>query len=268
MVGIIGFGNMGSAIGLVLQTKYQITAFDKDSTKLQAIQPLAARSSSLDVAKESDIIILAVKPQDMDVVLFDLRNTLKDKIVISIAAGITTGHIESILDRQRVIRAMPNIGIKIAMSVTAFCRGRYGIAAKELFDCCGVTREIEEKMMDAVTAISGSGPAYLYYDIEKNNIDPFSIEDKRVEYYVDNLYQAAKALGFQEQEARFLSEHTVDVSLRLLKQTRLPPAVLRQLVTSKGGTTEAAIKVLDNNGSWVEAAWAAKRRAEELAKKE
>jgi len=283
-IGIIGFGNMGSVIAEWLKTKYQVCVFDKDKAKLKSLPGLSTAVNTADLVKKSQAVILAVKPQDIDAVLREVKNTIKDKpqgngltsdsqshkLVISIAAGIPTSHIEKALGNSRVIRAMPNIAAKVGESVTCLCRGKFASdedleLAEEIFYYLGVTRLLEEKMMNAATAISGSGPAYIFDLFETNSIDPNNIPQYTHDDIVEHLENAAEAVGFEPEDAMFLAVNTVNASISLVKKTKLTPAELKKQVASKGGTTEAALKVLQKGGSWDEAAQAALKRAGELA---
>ena len=123
----------------------------------------------------------------------------------------------------------------------------------------------KEDMIDAATAISGSGPAYIFYDMEVKKYDPENLPESARESYVKNLTRAAEGVGFDHELAVDLAVSTTGSSARLAMITS--PAELRKQVTSPGGTTEAAIKVLEKNGSWEEAAEAALKRAKELSRK-
>ncbi|MDD5465883.1 MAG: pyrroline-5-carboxylate reductase [Candidatus Omnitrophica bacterium] len=272
-IGIIGFGNMGSAIAEGIKNKYAVCVFDKDKNKINALKDIAAADNPVELARQSEIIILAVKPQDFDTLLNEIKNFIQDKLIISIAAGITTGYIEKVLGEARVIRVMPNIAVKIAKAQTGICGGRYAknkdlSLAKKIFKIVGKVWELKEEMMDSVTAISGSGPAYIFYDLEIKNIDPSKISKELVKEYAGRLTDAALAVGFEPEIAAHLSIDTAASSIGLLEQTGNSPAQLRKMITSPAGTTEAALKVITNGGSWPEAALAAKKRAQELSKKE
>jgi pyrroline-5-carboxylate reductase len=219
----------------------------------------------------SDVVIVAVKPQDFDAVLDEMKGALGNKLVISIAAGITTGHIEKVLRRARVIRVMPNIAAKIGEGESVVCKGNNArdtdlVFAKKLFDCLGKTWIMREKMIDAATAISGSGPAYIFYDMEVRNINPKNVPEEIKQEYIARLTEAAEGVGFAHRTASELGVSTAGSSVQLAAVSALPPAELRKQVTSRGGTTEAALKVLAAGGSWAEAAIAAKKRAAELSR--
>jgi pyrroline-5-carboxylate reductase len=270
-IGIIGFGNMGKAIAERIKSKYQVFIFDKDKEKTQDVPGVKIAENSADLVNSTDCLLLAVKPQDFDSVLGEIKSVIKDKLVISIAAGITTGYIEKFLGKARVIRVMPNIAAKIGEAESSLCKGKSAKGAdldlaKELFDCVGKTWVMDEGMLNAATAISGSGPAYIFYDMEIKKIDPANVSEEIKQKYTDLLKKAAERVGFDSQTALDLAVHTSASSLHLVTITGKSPAELKQQVTSKGGTTEAALKKLASGGTWEEAAEAAKKRAEELSK--
>jgi len=273
-VGIIGFGNMGSAIAERLRLKYEVVVFEKDQGKISVLAGgIKAAGSIRDLLEGTTTVILAVKPQDFPALLKEFSHYLKEKLIISIAAGITTGYIEKIAGNIKVIRVMPNIGVRIGESVTCLCKGSFATdddldLAKELFYYLGVTEEIKEEMMDAATAIAGSGPAYIFDFIETNAINPQDIPEHTRHDLMRRLERAAQSLGFSSEEAAFLAVNTTNASLKLMATINITPAELKKQVSSKGGTTEAALKVLKNGGSWGEAAQAALKRAGELAGKE
>jgi len=272
-IGIIGYGHMGAAIAKQLKTYYQIFVFDKDKNKTSTDPGILVAADLVGLAENAEVLFLAVKPQDLDAVLKSLRNYTKDKLIISIAAGISTRHLERFLGEVRTVRAMPNIGIKIAESVTCLSKGHFANdedleLAQELFYYLGATRVIDEKMLNAATAISGSGPAYIFYFLEQNSLDPKNIAEHTRHDITKRLAQAAQAVGFNHEDAMFLAINTVNASLSLLKNLHLTPAELRAEVTSKGGTTEAALVVLKRSDSWDDAAQAALKRAEDLARRD
>jgi len=311
-IGIIGYGTMGSAIAqrLALQkNEFIIFVFDKDKSKLANLSGINAAREIKELLEKSGTLILAVKPQDFDHVLREIKSYSDNKLIrsaafkprhlergkntppsvsilskpqsldrgvegliISIAAGISTKHIEIILGKARVIRAMPSIGAKIAESVTCLCKGAFATdedldLAQQLFYYLGTTRIIDEGMMNAATAISGSGPAYIFYFIENSSLDPENIPEHARHDLMRRLEKAAEELGFSTEDAAFLAANTANASISLLHKTKLPAQELRKQVTSKGGTTEAALEILTQGGSWEEAARSALKRAEELARR-
>ncbi|OGX32355.1 MAG: hypothetical protein A3D27_02365 [Omnitrophica WOR_2 bacterium RIFCSPHIGHO2_02_FULL_46_37] len=272
-VGIIGFGNMGSAIAERIKREYRVAVFDKDKNIIGNLTGIEAADNLPNLLKEAKTIILAVKPQDLDNILEGIRDCAVTPLIISIAAGITTGYIEKALGKARVIRVMPNMGARIGRSVTCLCGGSFAaerdiLYAIELFNHLGITRKIEENMMNAVTAISGSGPAYYFALIESNPKEYRENSGKVLKDFIASLAQAAEGIGFGRKEAKALAVLTANCAQELLVQTKSSPSELIKQITSKGGTTEAALEVLGRGGSLEEAVKAALARAETLAKKE
>lgn len=209
------------------------------------------------VVKSADVIVLAVKPQDMIAILEQIKSfSSVNKVYISVAAGLTTKFFEKALGgKVRVLRFMPNMPGLIGQGITGVCLGHYAKSAdlelaKPLLAILGETMVIRESMMDSVTAISGSGPAYVFL-------------------FVEAWIAAAKKLGFKEAEAKLLVYKTLLGSAKLLNQAAWTASELRVKVTSKGGTTQAAMDVFSKakfDGLIYKALLAAKKRAKELAK--
>jgi len=259
---------MGSAICQRLKNSYSLFVFDKDSAKTKNLSGVNVAENILDLLNKSEAVILAVKPQDFDNLLNEIKTNIKGELVISIAAGVTTGYIEKILGRVKVIRVMPNLPARIGKGMSCLCRGKFASDkdlnfAKELFDKLGQTLIINEDMMDAATAISGSGPGYFYNFIEKKDREEIK---QSADKFVESLSASAKSIGFSNEQANILAKATVGGSLALLQETKLSPLELKKQITSKGGTTEAALEVLHNSGSLRDAVKAALKRAKELSK--
>jgi pyrroline-5-carboxylate reductase len=272
-IGIIGYGNMGSAIAEAIKTEYQVFVFDQDKKKTKDLIDINVADSIHNLAQQSDAIILAVKPQDFDLVLSDIKDAVRGQLIISIAAGITTSYIEKYLGKVRIIRVMPNIGAKISQAETCIARGTSATDedlsfAEVLFGMIGKTWKIGEDMMDAATAITGSGPAYILYDVEREGLEPGCILEQHKQNYTRLLKDAAVELGFSVAVAADLASCVTSSTTNLMSLTQIPPSELRKQVTSKGGTTEAALHVLMGGGSWLEAAKAAKERAKQLSRKD
>jgi pyrroline-5-carboxylate reductase len=266
---------MGSIIAQKLSQRkdeYAVIVFDKDKVKLNNLNGVKIAENVQELLERVDTVVLAIKPQDFDHLLKEIKKFVNGKLIISIAAGISAGHIERILGNVRVIRVMPNIAARIEESVTCLCGGSFAKGedidiAQEIFYFLGTTRVIEEKMMNAATAISGSGPAYVFYFLENSIFEPENIPEHARHDMMRRLEKAAQDLGFDLETAAFLAANTVNASISLLHKTKMPAQELRAQVTSKGGTTEAAINILSKGGSWEEAAQAALKRADELAKR-
>jgi len=266
-IGIIGFGNMGSAIAARAKNLFEIIVFDKDKSKTAGCSGIKVADTISGLVDESDAMILAVKPQDIDSILGEIKRCLKGQLIITIAAGISTQYIEGRLDKARVIRVMPNLPAQIGQGVSGLYKGKYCNEqdldlAWQLLSCVGMVVPFDdEKMIDAVTAVSGSGPAYFCYYIK----DKANAESQKNEF-VKQLTGAAISIGFDKILAAGLSEKTAEGTLALLIEKNLSCEELIKNVTSKGGTTEAALNVLNKGGSLEDAVKAALKRARELSK--
>lgn len=270
-IGIIGYGNMGSAIAERIKSKYQILVFDKDKEKTRNLAGISVADNIVDLVDKVETVILAVKPQDFASVLGEIKEYIKDRLIISIAAGITTGYIEKYLKQARIVRAMPNLPARIGAAMTCLSKGKSATNedfdfAESLFTYLGKTMQLDEKLMSAVTAISGSGPAYICQYLELKGCSVNNTQRKFWDNFKDNFKQIAINLGFKPQEAEILVSHTIAGTVRVLKERKISPQELKRQVTSKGGTTEAALEVWQKTGSFIEAVKAAKKRAEELSK--
>lgn len=239
-LGLIGAGNMGSAIleGLLsrrLMTPASISVFDKMTEKADELARrlgVDPASSNAELVQKCDLILLAIKPQDLATVSAELRGVLSTRhTVLSILAGMTLAKLAEFLGRQAVlVRAMPNLGARVGASLTALdgTQAEAIALAEEVFSGCGKTLRLEEKHFDDFTALAGSGPAYFFLLME-------SIEKKALEK------------GFNADAARLTALQTaLGAALTALSGTE-SPADLRKMVTSKGGTTEAALETLEKN---------------------
>ena len=208
------------------------------------------------VVQQAEIVVLAVKPQVLSEVLAEIAPVLREEtLVISIAAGISCSQIEAALEgTPRVVRVMPNTPALVRQGAAAIAAGAHADeadleVAEAIMQCVGLTVRVEEKELDAVTALSGSGPAYVFYLLEA-------------------MLAAAEQMGLEQETARSLALQTVEGAARLMKDTGESAVELRERVTSKGGTTAAAIRFLDQSGvkeAVIQALLAAKARSEELA---
>jgi len=274
-IGIIGYGNMGSAIGERLKAKYQIWVFDKDRNKTANIKNINVADNILDLINKVGVVILAVKPQDFDGVLSEIKSChhLADKLFISIAAGIDTSYIEKTLGNVKVVRVMPNMAIKIGQGISCLSKGKFATkedfdVTEELFEYMGKTLRIEEEKMPIATAVSGSGPGF-YFDIIESILAGNKNPEEFKREFIIALTKAAEERGFKHEEAVFLASGTGNACQLLLVKTKLPPSELKKQITSKGGTTEAGLEKLQGSIEHLdEAVEAAKKRAEELSKKE
>ncbi len=212
--------------------------------------------SNTEAAAKADTIALVVKPQDMADVLVEIApHTRPGQLVVSLAAGITTAFIESHLpEGVAVVRVMPNTPALVDEGMAAISRGSHCdeehlVEAESLMASTGRVIRVPEKQQDAVTAISGSGPAYLFFVVEA-------------------MIEAGVHLGLPRATAYELVVQTVVGSAKLLRETGEHPTVLREQVTSPGGTTAAAIRELEDHkvrAAFLTALEAARDRSRSLA---
>jgi pyrroline-5-carboxylate reductase len=209
-----------------------------------------------DAARTADTLVLVVKPQDMGGLLGEIHDHVAPgNLVVSLAAGITTTYLESRLPEGRaVVRVMPNTPALVdqgmaAVSAGAHCDASHLAEAQSLLAATGKVLEVPEKLQDAVTAISGSGPAYIFYVVEA-------------------MIEAGVVLGMPRSTATELVVQTLFGAATMIKETGQHPTVLREQVTSPGGTTAAALRELDDHkvrAAFITAMEAAARRSHELA---
>lgn len=264
-IAIIGCGNMGLAFARSF-IKYDLVKKDE----LLLIEKSADRCEILSDNKEGvvvnvinadisnyDLVILAIKPQDFVSMALDLKQVLKEhQVVLSIMAGIPIKKIQENLSHPFVVRAMPNTPAMLGMGITGFTAAE-GISIAKLFkvenliNATGRSVYIEdESMLDAVTALSGSGPAYFYY-------------------FVKQMVEAGKMMGFDESTALQFVKQTMLGSYHLINNAELSLDNLIKAVASKGGTTEAALKVFEDlalGKAVKDGILAAEHRAKELSK--
>jgi pyrroline-5-carboxylate reductase len=263
-IGIIGAGNMGSALvrGLIRAssaTPESISVFDVDRDKVDSlVRELGIRAAEgieQILPPETSVIIVAVKPQAMGEVLESIAAGIgDDAVLISVAAGISTGFIlDRIGPRARVIRAMPNAAAMVGASATALCKG--GTAddedirkAVEIFSAVGRAVTVDEKLMNLVTGLSGSGPAYVFALMEA-------------------MTDAGVLLGLDRATARALTVQTVLGAATMAASEEVHIGILKDRITSPGGTTIAGLHVLERAGLagiLMDAVVAATRRGDEL----
>ena len=264
-IAIIGVGNMGEAlIGGIVKTglvdSARIVAFDADRERLKTVSEkwkIVAANDNTKAVRDSDVILLAVKPQIIPAVLDEIRSTITPgHMLLSIAAGVRTSLIEERLTMPcPVVRAMPNTPALVGCGIAAICPGAFAgkehlVLAQTLLGAVGDVVVVTENQMDAVTGLSGSGPAYVYTLIEA-------------------LSDGGVKMDLPRSIAIKLAAQTVLGAARMVIETGEPPAILRDRVTSPGGTTIAGMQVLESKGfrdAAISAVEAATRRSEELGK--
>ncbi|MCS7238447.1 MAG: pyrroline-5-carboxylate reductase [Thermoguttaceae bacterium] len=242
-LGFIGAGQMASALaeGLLragVIAPSQIVASDPDEAARQRFARLTKAEvypANAGVVEKADVIILAVKPRLVQPVLEELGPRTSDRLIVSLAAGIATRAILSAIGQQaRVIRVMPNTAVRVLQGACAYCLA--GKASEEdarlverLLGAVGLCLRVDESLMDAVTALSGSGPAIVYLLLEA-------------------MIDAGVLVGLPRPVARTLALQTFRGAVEMTADTNLHPAELAGQVTSPGGTTIAALKILEERG--------------------
>lgn len=261
-IGFIGLGNMAKAIIKNFKQKsfnFIIGGFDiaKSFNNICRELKIKIYKSNIDLVDNSDIIFLCVKPQHVSEVLTEIKSFIKNKLIISIAAGISIKRIHNLLSKKvPVVRIMPNTPVLVGEGACGYAFSNQvtvefkKIAEKIINSFCKVSFQVPEKHIDTITSLSGSGPAYFFYITEA-------------------MIEQAKISGFDEKKAKILIAQTLIGAGKLLIKTDETPLVLRHKVTSKGGTTEAAINILEKNKLKEvikNAVFAAYKRAKELGK--
>ena len=261
-IGILGVGNMGGAIlrGLIKGGHVPAGRVVGSRPDYEVLEPMVeelgfrATPNNVEVAEHADVLVVALKPGLVLPVLAEVREAVGAEVVMSVAAGVPSTRIEDVLGRPLpVVRAMPNTPALVGRGVTAYCGGQHaGAEALELaaavLGAVGKAVEVEEDLMDAVTATSGSGPAYFFRLVEL-------------------LAVAGARSGLPPELAAVLARETFVGAARLLDERNADAGDLRVQVTSPGGTTEAALRVLGERGFeelMTAAVAAATRRGKEL----
>lgn len=258
-IGFIGGGKMAEAIikGLISSKSFALPGMrvsEPDPGRKKYLEEqylISVTDNNREVITLSDIVVLAVKPQVLTKVLPEITPRA-GQLLISIAAGITLSYMEKRLPNASIVRAMPNNPALVGAGMTALAvGGKVGKEqlekARRIFGSVGQVVEVEEKVMDAVTGLSGSGPAYVYLMIEA-------------------LAEAGKKLGIEQQSAEKLAVETVLGAARTMKETGKSAQELREMVASPGGTTMEGLKVLEKK-KFVEAVVEAVKAAAEKSKK-
>lgn len=262
---IIGAGNMTEALLKGLLSSKKMTTNEiilaennpKRRSYMQETYEVQVEEKFEDLVQSSDIIVLAVKPQNIHNVLVKIKSLdLKGKLIISIVAGTSISYFEKQLGAGvSIVRVMPNMGAFIMMSISAISTNR-SVSNKELelvkdfMSSVGEVLVLPEEKLDAVTAISGSGPAYFFYLMEL-------------------LIQAASELGLDRQLANRLVKRTALAAANLVIDENVDPAMLRERVTSPNGTTQAALETFQKHGmrdAIIKGVRAAQKRSIEISK--
>ncbi|UCH82315.1 MAG: pyrroline-5-carboxylate reductase [Nitrospiraceae bacterium] len=260
-IGFIGGGNMAEAMikGMTSHGLKDIIVSEPTQERRQYLNKTydtATTASNREVVESAEIIILAVKPQNMDTVINEISFAVtENKTIVSIAAGIKLDYLTSKLNSKKIIRVMPNTPalVQEGMSVMSLCEcfSDHAVSVvREILMSIGKVITLPEKYMDAVTAVSGSGPGFIAF-------------------FIEAIIDSAIKMGLSEDDARMLSVQTAIGTARLL-DTGMSPSRLREMVTSPGGTTEAGLRTLKHKGlndTVLAAMSAARDRSYELGRK-
>lgn len=259
----VGAGFMGEALikGLLVAQAVEPTQLVASEPRADQREHLAARygvrttDDNAEAVRGADVVILAVKPQILDQVLVELRPALrKSALVVSLAAGKDLAGIEGRLEQgTRVVRAMPNVACSVAAGATGLAAGKHagGAAleqAQQIFDAVGMSVVIDESLLDAVTGLSGSGPAYIFMIVEA-------------------LSDAGVKVGLARWNAQALASQTVLGAAKLVIESQEHPGRLKDMVCSPGGTAIAAVHTLEKGGlrtTLIDAVEVATHRSQEL----
>jgi pyrroline-5-carboxylate reductase len=264
-IGFIGTGKMGEALikGIIhakLVPSKNIYASDMDIAKMQILKKelkINICNGNSDAVVNSDVIIIAVKPQIVPAVLLEIKSSIKNQLIISIAAGVTIETYEKNLPpKTKVVRVMPNIAATVEEAASAISPGSAvskedtAIAAS-IFNAIGKTVQLQESLMDAVTGLSGSGPAYIFMIIEA-------------------LADGGVHEGLDRNTAKLLAAQTVLGAAKMVLEGGSHTGELKDMVTSPGGTTIRGLRVMEEQGvriAMMNAVIAACERSKELGKK-
>ena len=262
-VGFVGAGNMAEALikgflAVKLVEPGQVTASDPRRERIAYLKErfsIQATAHNEEVARRADILVLAVKPQILTRVCDEIAPHLRPgTLVVSMAAGVPVAVVEAHLPaKTRVVRVMPNIAALVGEAATAIAAGGHATeddlkVAGRLFDAIGMTVVLDEEQLDAVTGLSGSGPAYVFLIIEA-------------------LADAGVKVGLPRYHAQALAAQTILGAARLLIETEEHPGRLKDMVTSPGGTAIAGLHTLEAGGlrtTLINAVEEATRRSREL----
>ncbi|WP_437186875.1 pyrroline-5-carboxylate reductase [Planctomicrobium sp. SH668] len=265
-VGFLGAGKMATALGKGLidsgfAKPENIIASDVVSAAVESFSKATkgqAATSNQEVLQKSNVVILAVKPQSMSSLLSELKADFTDQhLIVSIAAGVTLSQMEAALGERRIVRVMPNTPALVGAGASGFARGKFATAedadlVAKLLGTVGIAMQVSESLLDAVTGLSGSGPAYVFEMIEA-------------------LSDGGVLVGLPRNVATQLAAQTLLGAARMVLETGEHPGQLKDAVTSPGGTTIAGLHALEQGAlraTLMNAVRAATERSRQLARGE
>ncbi|MCT2536964.1 pyrroline-5-carboxylate reductase [Aquibacillus koreensis] len=239
----IGAGSMAEAlIAGIISTEYldpeQVVATNKTNQNrldyLKDTYNISVTQNKQEALSQADVVVLAMKPKDVELALKDLQPYLtRNHLILSVLAGITTNFMEKVIGFEiPVIRSMPNTSAMVGKSATAITKGSYASEqhvekVQSLLNTIGTTIVVKEEDMHAITALAGSGPAFYYYMVE-------------------SMEKAAEEVGLESEIAKPLIMQTIAGVVEMLQSSSDSPSELRRKITSPGGTTQAGLETLDN----------------------
>ncbi len=264
VITIIGLGNMGFALsegllrsGFVSEKELKGIELSEKRASFVSERLNIELFQDYGILEKTDVIILAVKPQNMSELLKEIKPFIKNQLIISVAAGITVKALKEGIGDKKIVRTMPNTPALISKGVTGvYCTDKVTEKEKKVVDrilsAVGDVIFVEkEDDIDKITALSGSGPAYVYY-------------------FMEALEEAGVYIGLSRDLSRKLAVATFVESSAMVKETEKSPATLKEMVTSPGGTTITGLYCMDRaavKGTVIEAVMAAYKRAKELGNK-
>ena len=235
-IAVIGGGTIGSAIAEGLKKKgYGVTATRRSVEKLQRLAEMGVQvtSDNAEAVRKADVVIVALKPYDALEAIPKVSGEMRGKILISMIAAVKMARIKALAPDSIVVRAMTNVAAKVGGGYTVYCSNMLDASGEKdvisILGCLGETERVEERYMDALTALSGSGPAYIFTIIEA-------------------MVYAGLKVGLPRELALRSSYQTILGSAKLVRESGYHPSELRDLVTTPGGVTIDALYELEDSG--------------------
>lgn len=252
---VIGLGKVGASLALGLLRKgYRVLASTAHPERHKDMEAVGVEIlPSFEAARRSEIVVIAVKPKQVIGLAEEIREDVEGKLVISVAAALSTKLLESLLPRARVVRAMPNLALMVGESITAIAKGESATErdleiAEEIFRAVGDCVIVEEELMDMITGLSGSGPAYAFT-------------------FIDALADAGVKAGLPKELALRIAAKSLLGASKMVLETGVHPVLLKDMVVTPGGVTISAMHVLERyrlRAALMDAVEAAVRRAREI----
>jgi len=258
-IAILGGGTMGEALArcfsLMEDIEVSVAEVNEERRRFLEKEGIMTYASSREAAKEADVVVIAVKPKDVKSLLDEVKDFVKNKLIVSIAAGIKLSYLEKEIPGARFIRAMPNIAATVRAAITTLTPSAKASeedlkVAQKLFSSVGATLVVDESLVDAVTGLGGSGPAYIFLVIEA-------------------LAEGGVKMGIPSDKALQLASWVVYGAAKMVIETKQDPVELRRKVTTPAGTSIEGLLRLEEAGvraAFIRAVEAASKRAQEISR--